>query len=48
MSGGLLLLALLALGSAVVVGAKLPRTWLVPALAGSAATLGASLVGDPS
>lgn len=44
MTGLLLLLACLALGSAVVVGARLPRTWLVLTLVGTTAALGAAVL----
>ncbi len=40
----LLLLAFLALGTGIVAGAKLPRTWLALTLTGAAASLGASLI----
>lgn len=43
MTGLLLLLAALALGSAVVVGARLPRSWLALTLAGAGAALGAAV-----
>jgi hydrogenase-4 component B len=43
MTGLLLSLAFLALGAAVVMGAGLPRTWLVLTLTGTAAALGAAM-----